>query len=71
MGPGATFAIVAVAPCALCLLGWLYATTENPRPGTTLKKSLLLFALPVLFAPAALFQFPFGMWALIAFEEGL
>jgi hypothetical protein len=71
MGAGATFAIVAFGLGVLCLLGWLYATTENPRSWAMLKKSLLLFALPIMFAPAALFQLSLGMWALIAFEEGL
>lgn len=71
MGLAATYAIVTFTVGVLCLLGWLYATTENPRSWAMLKKSTLLFALPIMFAPAQLFQFPLGMWALIAFEEGL
>ena len=71
MGTGGTFAIVTFTAGVLCLLGWLYATTDNPASWALLKKSLLLFALPIMFAPAQLFQFPLGMWALVAFEEGL
>jgi hypothetical protein len=71
MGTGGTFAIVTFTAGVLCLLGWLYATTDNPRSWAMLKKSLLLFALPIMFAPTKLFQFPLGMWALVAFEEGL
>lgn len=71
MGPGVTYAIVTFTAGVLCLLGWLYATADNPRSWAMLKKSVLLFALPIMFAPAQLFAFPLGMWALIAFEEGL
>jgi hypothetical protein len=71
MGPGATYAIVTFTVGVLCLLGWLYATTGNPRSWGMLKKSLLFFALPIVFTPAPLFQFPLGMWVLVAFEEGL
>ncbi|MDV3241189.1 MAG: hypothetical protein LOY00_05305 [Methylocaldum sp.] len=71
MGIGGTFAIVTFTAGVLCLLGWLYATTDNPRSWAMLKKSSLLFALPIMFSPAQLFQFPLGMWALVAFEEGL
>jgi hypothetical protein len=71
VGQGATYAVVTFAAGILCLLGWLFATTDHARSWTMLKKSLLLFALPIMFAPAQLFQFPFGMWALVAFEEGL
>jgi len=71
MGPAATYAVVTFAAGVLTLLGWLYLTAGNPRCGAILKKSLLLFALPIMFAPSQLFQFPFGMWAWVAFEEGL
>lgn len=71
MGSGATYAIVTFTLGVLCLLGWLYATADNSRSWEMLKKSMLLFALPIMFAPAQLFQFPLGMWALVAFEEGL
>lgn len=71
MGPGATYAITTFAVGFVLLLGWLYATTDNPRSWGILKKSLLLFVVPILFVPAWLFQFPFGMWAMVAFEEGL
>jgi hypothetical protein len=71
MGPGATYAIVTFSTGILCLLGWLYATAGNPRSGAILKKSLLLFALPIVLAPTQLFQFSFGMWVLVACEEGL
>jgi hypothetical protein len=71
MGPGATYAAVTFLAGLLCLLGWLYATAGNPRSATILKKSLWLIALPMLVTPAPLFTFPFGMWALVAFEEGV
>ena len=71
MGPGATYAVVTFTAGILCLLGWLYATTDNPRSWAILRKSPLLFVAPIMVAPAQLFQFPFGMWALVAFEEGL
>lgn len=71
MGPGATYAVMTFCVGVLLLLGWLYATTGNPRSGTMLRKSLLLFAAPMLLAPAHLFHFPLGMLALVASEEGL
>lgn len=71
MGLSATYAIVTFTTGVLFLLGWLYATAGNPRSWPILKKSLLWFALPIMFAPSALFQFPFGMWAWVACEEGL
>ena len=71
MGPGATYAIVTFVAGLLLLLGWLYATARNPRSGAMLGKSFLLFAVPIMFLPAHLFQFPLGMWVLVACEEGL
>lgn len=71
MGTGATYAIITFTAGVLLLLGWLYATTGNPRSWEMLKKSLLIFAVPIMFAPTGLFQFPFGMWAWVACEEGL
>lgn len=71
MGPGGTFALVTFTAGIILLLGWLYATAGNARSVAMMKKSLLLFALPILLAPAQLFQFPFGMWIWIACEEGL
>ncbi|HET6943545.1 MAG TPA: hypothetical protein VFH89_15445 [Sphingomicrobium sp.] len=55
----------------LLFLGWFYATADNLRSGVMFKKSLLLFALPIILSPAALFQFPLGMWVLVAWEEVL
>jgi hypothetical protein len=55
----------------LLLLGWLYVTAGNPRCGAMLKKSLWLFALPIMFAPGGWLGVHVGMWALVAFEEGL
>ncbi len=71
MGPGATYATITFIAGVLCLLGWLYATADNPRSSAILKKSLWLFVLPVLLTPAPFFTFPLGMWALVAFEEGV
>lgn len=71
MGPGTTFAVITFIAGVLLLLGWLYATIGNPRSGAMLGKSLLLFAVPIMLVPAQLFQFPLGMWALVAWEEGL
>ncbi len=71
MGPGATYAAITSLAGVLMLLGWLYATVENPRSPVILGKSFLLFAVPIMLAPSELFQFPLGMWALVACEEGL
>src|SRR4051794_35093652 len=71
MGPGATYAAVTFIAGILCLLGWLYATADNPRSGGMLKKSLWLILLPMLLTPAPFFDFPLGMWATVAFEEGV
>jgi hypothetical protein len=71
MSPGATYATVTFLAGILCLLGWLYATADNPRSTALLKKSLWLILLPMLLTPAPVFTFPFGMWAVVAFEEGV
>lgn len=71
MGPGVTYAVVTFSAGVLCLLGWFYATAGNPRSGAMLGKSLLLFAVPIMLAPSQWFQFPLGMWAWVACEEGL
>lgn len=71
MGPGGTYAVVVFLAGAILLLGWLYATAGNPRSGAILKKSLLIFVLPMLLVPAWYFQGLFGMWAWLACEEGL
>ena len=70
MGPGGTYAAITFGSGLILLLTWLYATVGNPRCAAMLKKSLL-FALPILIWPGALFQFPLGMWASVACEEGL
>src|SRR5687767_3744559 len=71
MGAGATYAVMTFLAGLICLLGWLYLTAGNPRSTAILKKSLWLIVLPMLLTPAPLFTFPFGMWALVAFEEGV
>lgn len=71
MGPGATYAAVTFLTGAMLLLGWCYATADNPRSVTILRKSLLLFALPLLLWSGALFSFPMAMWMLVACEEVL
>jgi hypothetical protein len=71
MSPSATYAFITMFVGILLLLGWLYATSGNARSGAMLKNSLLLFVLPIVLAPASLFQFPFGMWVWVAGEEAL
>lgn len=71
MGPGATYAIITFLAGVMLLLGWRCATIENPRSGAMLKKSLLLFLLPIMLSPAQFLQFPLSMWVLVAGEEGL
>lgn len=71
MSAGATYAIVTFLAGVLLLLGWFYANIGNPRSGAILRKSVLLFAVPIMFVPSQLFQFPLGVWALVACEEGL
>ena len=68
MGPGATYAVATFLAGVLCLLGWLYATAGDSRSPTILKKSLWLIVLPILLIPLPL---SLGMWALVAFEEGV
>ena len=71
MGPRTTFAIVTFCAGVLLLLGWGYATAGNPRAGAMLRKSLLLFVLPIMFIPTGWLSFPLGMWVLVSIEEGL
>jgi hypothetical protein len=71
MGPGATYATVTFLTGAILLLGWLYEMADNPRSVPMLRKSLLLFALPLLLGSGVLFTIPMGMWTLIACEEAL
>lgn len=72
MGPGTTYFAVTFLSGALLLVGWLYATAANARSGAILRKSLLFFALPIVFVPAGLLlKLPLGMWLLVAWEEGL
>lgn len=56
----------------LLLLGWLYATIDNARSGTLIKKALLFFVLPFLFSPGLqLVRLPFGIWLAAGYEEGV
>jgi len=72
MGPAGTFAAVTFAAGLICILGWFYATTDNPRSGAIFKKSLLIFVLPIFFAPTQLFlKLPLGLFIWAAAEEGL
>jgi hypothetical protein len=71
MEPGTTFAIVTFCAGVLLLLGWGYATAGNPRAGAMLRKSLLVFVLPIMFIPTEWLSFPLGMWVLVSIEEGL
>jgi len=69
--PGATYGLVTFLAGVIVLLGWLYATAGNPRCGAMLKTSLWVFVVPFLFAPGLWLQTHVGMWAIVAFEEGL
>ncbi|MEO1967743.1 MAG: hypothetical protein ABGW87_03385 [Sphingomonadaceae bacterium] len=69
MGTGATYAIVTFLVGVIFLLGWAYATASNPRGGAMLRRSFLVFALPILFVPIQWIT-P-SMWVLVAYEEGL
>jgi len=71
MTPGATYASTTFLAGVLLLLGWLYATAANPRSGAILKKSLVLLALPMIFTPGRWLLVHLGMWAVVAFEEGV
>ncbi len=71
MSPGATYAVITFGVGVILLLGWLYATTDNPRSWVILQKSVLLFALPIMFLPVGRLLLPVGMWATVAWEEGL
>ena len=71
MGPGATYAVVTFCTGVLLVLAWLYATASNPRSGAMLKKSLLLFVVPVMLAPIGWLTSAFGLWAWVACEEAL
>lgn len=72
MGTAAGYAIMTFATGVMLLMGWLYATLDNARSGAILKKSLLLFVLPMLFWPGkALLHFPLGIWVAAGCEEGL
>ena len=72
MGPGATYAVVTFLAGLITLLGWLYATADNPRSGAMLRKSFLLFVIPIVISPfPEFFKFPLGIWVWVACEEGL
>ena len=71
MGPGATYALITFLAGVICLLGWFYATAGNPRCGALFKRSLALFVLPTIFWPGGWVLLHAGMWAVVAFEEGL
>lgn len=71
MSSSAITGVVTFLAGVLLLLGWAYATAGNPRSGAMLKKSLLVFVVPVLVAPWQWLQFPLAMWIWVACEEGL
>ena len=72
MGPGGSFALMTFATGTLFLMGWLYATLNNPRSNSILMKSVVLFAFPMLIWPGwILLRLPFGFWIAAACEEGL
>lgn len=71
MSPGATYAAISFLVGVILLLSWLYATAANPRSGAILRKSIWLFAFPIMFLPVGRLLWPLGMWAVVAWEEGL
>ena len=72
MGVAGTYALMTFTTGALLLLGWLYLNVDNPRSGAILKKSALLFILPMFFWPGSLvLRLPLGVWIDAACEEGL
>jgi hypothetical protein len=72
MGVAGTYALMTFATGALLLLGWLYVNIDNPRHGAILKKSALLFLLPMLIWPGDfVLRLPLGVWIDSACEEGL
>jgi hypothetical protein len=72
MGVAGTYALMTFATGALLLLGWLYVNIDNPRCGAILKKSALLFLLPMLLWPGGLvLRLPLGVLIDGACEEGL
>ena len=72
MGRGPTYALMTLAAGVLLLMAWFYATLGNPRARAMLKRSLLLFGLPLLFWPGPLLlRLPFGVWIAAGCEEGL
>lgn len=72
MGVAGTYALMTFGAGVLLLLAWLYANLDNPRCGAILKKSLLLFVLPMVFWPGRLIMtLPLGLWLDAACEEGL
>jgi len=72
MGPGGSYAIATFASGVLLLMGWLFATVGHPRSGAILKKSLVLFVVPMFFWPGRLLlHLPLGIWLAAAAEEGL
>ncbi len=69
MGPGATYALVTFCTGVLLLVGWLYATTDNPRSSAMVKSSLVLFVVPTMLVPIGLLPLGLAVW--VAIEEGL
>lgn len=55
----------------LLLIGWSLATRKNPKRRALFKKSLWLFALPIMLVPWSIMDIPFILLLVILFEEGL
>ena len=71
MGPGATYAVVRFLAGLITLLGWLYATADNPRSGAMLRKSFLLFVIPIVISPfPEFFKFPLGILTVVTGVSG-
>ena len=74
MGEAGLYAVVTALAGVILFLGWLYATTDNPRSATILLKSVALFVVPVALLglfPEDLFRFPLSMWVVVLLEECL
>ena len=72
MGYAATYSLLTFLSGVLLLLCWLFGTSSNPRSGAILRKSLLLFVLPIAVVPGGLLlKLPLGIFLLVAWEEGL
>lgn len=72
MGVAGSYSLMTFTSGVLLLLGWLYANIDNPRCAAILKRSALLFLLPMLFWPGSFVRhLHLGIWIAAACEEAL